>query len=605
MKLVYNKKSNDPFYYIQEGFRVGNKVKTVTICKLGRHSELAKTHSDPLEYALSVLEEYKKDSKSMVKDEKGKKLSKNPQKICKSNTLNIGYVYLQNIYHNLKLDSFFKKISLDRKYLFDPNEMNRFLTFDRILDPHSKLAAVNNLHKFFEKPEFTHQQVLRFMDVLSDNYDSYLEHLYTNSNNVVQRDTSVCYYDCTNYYFEIETADKYIDDVTGEIINGSRQYGPCKEHRPNPIVEMGLFMDKNGIPITMGIFPGNTNEQITVSPLEQKMVKMLKGQKFIYCGDAGLGSASIRLFNSMGGKAFIVTQSIKKLSEDLQEDLLKDEGFKLVSSDKNITINELKTFYKYDENKKDLYNDKAYKSILVDSNIDLGLYEEKICKNGKKRKVKSRAKLEQRIIITYSRKMAEYQKNIRNKQIERAKVLISKGKDDIRKGPNDIARFIKNSKEEKNIYVLDEEKIANEEKYDGFYALATNLLEDSVKDIVEINSQRYKIEDCFRILKTNFDARPVYHRLDPRIVAHFMICYTALLIYKLLEVKLKEKGYNFTINEIISSLNNMEVFEDTSKYNPTYSYGEILDALNDTFDIDLNAEYFMPKYLNKLFKKNL
>ena len=281
MKLVYNKKSNDPFYYIQEGFRVGNKVKTVTICKLGRHSELAKTHSDPLEYALSVLEEYKKDSKSMVKDEKGKKLSKNPQKICKSNTLNIGYVYLQNIYHNLKLDSFFKKISLDRKYLFDPNEMNRFLTFDRILDPHSKLAAVNNLHKFFEKPEFTHQQVLRFMDVLSDNYDSYLEHLYTNSNNVVQRDTSVCYYDCTNYYFEIETADKYIDDVTGEIINGSRQYGPCKEHRPNPIVEMGLFMDKNGIPITMGIFPGNTNEQITVSPLEQKMVKMLKGLKFI------------------------------------------------------------------------------------------------------------------------------------------------------------------------------------------------------------------------------------------------------------------------------------------------------------------------------------
>ena len=273
---------------------------------------------------------------------------------------------------------------------------------------------------------------------------------------------------------------------------------------------------------------------------------MLKGQKFIYCKDAGLGSASIRLFNSMGGKAFIVTQSIKKLSEDLQEDFLKDEGFKLVSSDENITIHELKTFYKYDENKKELYNDKAYKSILVDSNVDLGLYEEKICKNGKKRKVKSEAKLEQRIIITYSRKMAEYQKNIRNKQIERAKVLISKGKDDIRKGPNDIARFIKNSKEEKNIYVLDEEKIANEEKYDGFYALATNLLEDSVKDIVLINSQRYKIEDCFRILKTNFDARPVYHRLDPRIVAHFMICYTALLIYRLLEVKLKEKGYNFT-----------------------------------------------------------
>ena len=607
MKLVYNKKSPDPFYYIQHGYRIGEKVKTVTICKLGRHSELAKIYPNPLEYALSVLKQYQNDYNS-TKDEKGEKLSrdnKDNQRIIKSNAKNIGYIYLQHIYHLLNLDSYFEKIAEDRKYLFDSNEINRFLTFDRILEPHSKLATVNNLHKYFENPEFTHQQVLRFMDVLSANYDSYLDHLYKNSNNIVKRDTSVCYYDCTNYYFEIETADKCVDDVTGEIIYGLRQYGINKEHRPNPIVEMGLFMDKNGIPITMGIFPGNTNEQVTATPLETKMTKILNGKNFIYCGDAGLGSASIRVFNSIGGRAFIVTQSIKKLSDELKEKVFKDEEYKLLSSDEPITLKELMEFNKYDETKLALYEDKAYKSIFVDSNVELGLYEEKTLKNGKKKIVKSKGKLEQRIIITYSRKAAEYQKKIRNKQIERAKALISKGKDDIRKGPNDIARFIKKKNDVKDEYILDEELIANEAKFDGFYALATNLLLDSAQDIIEVNSQRWKIEDCFRVLKTNFDTRPVYHRLDPRIVAHFMICYTALLIYRLLEVKLKEKGYNYTINEIISSLKNIEVFEQEGKYFTTYNYGEILSALNDTFDVDIDSKYFMSKDLNKLIKKNI
>lgn len=602
MKLVYNKKSKDPFYYIQHGYRVGNKVNTVTICKLGRHSELAKTYDDPLGYALEVLEKYQKEYDAVTKEEKGKKLPKNSKKVCKSTGMNIGYIYLQQIYHDLCLKDFFKNISSNRKYLFDSNEINRFLTFDRILNPHSKLATVNSLQNYFEKPEFTHQQVLRFMDVLAENYDSYLEHLYNNSNNVVKRDTSVCYYDCTNYYFEIESADEiYYDEVTGEQLYGLRQFGPCKEHRPNPIVEMGLFMDKNGIPIHMGIFPGNTNEQKTVSPLEQKTIRMLKGNRFIYCGDAGLGSASIRILNDIGGRAFIVTQSIKKLNEELQNDIFKDEGYKLLSNDSSTTLVHMKSFDRFDDKNVDLYNDKAYKVILVDSNVDLGLFEEVQCKNGKTKMVKSKTSLSQRIIITYSRKMAEYQKNIRDKQIERAKALLSKGVDDVRKGPNDIARFIKS--DSKKMYYLDEERIALEEKYDGFYAIATNLLEDDVKDIIEINSQRYKIEDCFRVLKTNFNARPIYHRLDPRIIAHFMICYTALLIYRLIEVKLKEKGYHYTIDEIISSLNSIQVFSDSTKYIPTYDYGEILDSLNDALNIDLNADYFKPVYLNKIFKK--
>lgn len=607
MKLSYNRNSKNPIYYISQSIRNGKKTTSFNVCKIGKHSELlAQGIENPLEYAKSQVKKY---NNSLLEEKVSysidinfeEKVSPSVENTSKSLSSNIGYFYLQYFYSKLKIKNLLNDISIDRKFNFNLNDITRFLVFDRILYPKSKLATVNNLNFYYEKPEFSHQNVLRAMDVLSDNYDLFLNHLFTESNNIVKRDTSVCYYDCTNYYFEIESPDEqYFDDVTGEYLYGLRQYGPSKEHRPNPIVEMGLFMDKDGIPITMGLFPGNMNEQKTVASLETKMIKSLNNKKLIYCGDAGLGSASIRTFNDMGGRAFIVTQSIKKLSESLQNELLKDEGFKLLSSDDETTISKLKEFDKTDPKNIHLYNDKAYKSIFVDSNIDLGLIEEKKLNNGKTKLVKSKTNLKQRIIITYSRKMAEYQKIIRNKQIERAKILISKGVDDIRKGPNDIARFIKNANEEKNTYVLDQDRIEQEEKFDGFYAIATNLLNDSAKEIFEINDQRYKIEDCFRVLKTNFDARPVYHRLDNRIVAHFMICYTSLLIYRSLEKKLKEKGYHFTINEILTTLKNMNISNVKDRfYQADYTGGNVLNALCNTFKLQLDKKYYLPKNLKK------
>ena len=607
MKLSYNRNSKNPIYYISQSIRNGKKTTSFNVCKIGKHSELlAQGIENPLEYAKNQVKKY---NNSLLEEKVfysidinfEEKVSPSVENTSKSLSSNIGYFYLQHFYSNLKIKNLLNDISKDRKFNFNLNDITRFLVFDRILYPKSKLATVNNLNFYYEKPEFSHQNVLRAMDVLSDNYDLFLNHLFTESNNIVKRDTSVCYYDCTNYYFEIESPDEQcFDDVTGEYLYGLRQYGPSKEHRPNPIVEMGLFMDKDGIPITMGLFPGNMNEQKTVANLETKMIKSLNNKKLIYCGDAGLGSASIRTFNDMGGRAFIVTQSIKKLSESLQNELLKDEGFKLLSSDDETTISKLKGFDKTDPKNIHLYNDKAYKSVFVDSNIDLGLIEEKKLKNGKTKLVKSKANLKQRIIITYSRKMAEYQKIIRNKQIERAKILISKGVDDIRKGPNDIARFIKNANDEKNTYVLDQDRIEQEEKFDGFYAIATNLLNDSAKEIFEINDQRYKIEDCFRVLKTNFDARPVYHRLDNRIVAHFMICYTSLLIYRLLEKKLKEKGYHFTINEILTTLKNMNISNVKDRfYQADYAGGNVLNALCNTFKLQLDKKYYLPKNLKK------
>lgn len=609
MKIWYDRKSKDPSYFVQQGIRNGKKVTTKNIFKIGKHSELlAQGHQDPLAYAKEVVEEYNKKMKSEKVDleitiDFNKKLIPSDNVSSKSSLLNIGYFFLQDIYSKLNLKDFIKNITKDKKITYNLNDITRFLTFDRILNPRSKLAAVNNLDFFYEKPSFSHQNVLRGMDILADHYDSYLQHLFENSNTIVKRDTSICYYDCTNYYFEIETADEpYYDEVTGEYLYGLRQYGPSKEHRPNPIVEMGLFMDKDGIPLTMGLYPGNMNEQKTVHELESKMIRTLKNKRIIYCGDAGLGSASIRVFNDLGGRAFIVTQSIKKLSEELQNDIFNDTDYKLLSNNSCVTLKHMKSFNKFDENNISLYQDKAYKEIIVDSNVDLGLFEEKTFKNGNTKPVKSKAILKQKIIITYSRKMAEYQKNIRNKQIERAKALLARGVDDIRKGPNDIARFIKCTN--RALYTLDQDRIDLEEKYDGFYAIATNLLEDDPKDIIEINSQRYKIEDCFRVLKTNFDARPVHHRLDKRIVAHFMICYTALLIYRLLEKQLKDKKYDFTINEILTTLKNMNVSNrDGLFYEAEFTSSKVCTALNDLFNFGLDKKYYQNSELTKLVKK--
>ena len=439
----------------------------------------------------------------------------------------------------------------------------------------------------------------------------HISHLYEKSCSILKRNTSVCYYDCTNYYFEIESQDEdYVDEVTGETIKGLRKYGPSKQHQPAPLVEMGLFMDGDGIPLSMCITSGSDNEQTTAIPLEKQLTKMFKGKKFIYCADAGLGSLNIRNFNSMGGRAFIVTQSIKKLSEVLQEAVFNDCDYRLLSSDMEISIETLKKFDKTDPANRDLYSDKAYKILLADKAFDLGFYEEKTLKNGHKRKVKSKATVKQKIIITFSRKMMEYQRFIRNRQIERAKKLLETlDPETYKKGPHDVTRFIKRRSSTKSgesvtdLYEINQSIIDEEEKYDGYYAVATNL-DDPAQEIIRISSQRYKIEDCFRVMKTNFSARPVFHQKRERIIAHFMICYTALLIYRLLEKKLDQQGVHFTVENIVETLRNMEVanIEDMC-YMSTYTCSQVCTALNATFDLGLDRKYYQPKELNKKLKK--
>lgn len=618
MKLGYDTKSKDPTYYIQVGIRNGKKTTTKNIKRIGRHSELLAITTDPLAYAKKQVEEFNREYKDgkiemNYKVDFTEKLYPSTNVASKSTQLNIGYFILQKIYHDLNLHAFFQEAQSRSKVTFDCNTINRFITFARVLDPRSKYGTFNHLDSYFEQPSFGYQHILRFMDVLQDNYDGYIEHLYNNSERVIKRDTSVCYFDCTNYYFETEEEDgEYVDKVTGEILKGLRKYGVSKQHQPSPLVQMGLFMDSKGIPISMCINSGSDNEQKCAVPLERKIVKMFKGKSFIYCADAGLGSYNIRRFNSMGGRSFIVTQSVKKLSDKLQEAVFNDFDYRRLSDNSKLTVGHMKEFDRFDANNRNLYDDVVYKILIADTAVDVGLTDLKEFKNGKTKDVKATGLLKQRVIITFSRKMMEYQRHIRNAQIERArKILKDKNVEDVKKGPHDVTRFIKRTSVGKNgekacdHYEINQSVIDGEEKYDGYYAVATNLT-DPAKDILEINSKRYKIEDCFRILKTNFEARPIYHRNRDRIIAHFLICYATLLIYRLLEAKLEQYGTHFTTNEILSTLRNMNVASvENSFYSATYTSSEVCTALNGVFDLGLDKRYYLPKELRKKLKNIL
>jgi len=618
MKLYYDKNSPNPTYFIQQGIRNGKKTTTKNIKTIGRHMELLAITADPLVYAKQQVEEFNKEYKEgkidlSIKFDFNEKLTATDDIASRSAMLNIGYFILQHIYNDLKLKDFFGEVQEKTKATYDCNTVNRFLTFARVLDPASKLETFGKLDTYYEQPSFDYQHILRFMDILEKNYDRYLEHLFNKSGSIIKRNTSVCYFDCTNYYFEIECEDdEYVDEVTGEVLKGFRKYGPSKDHKPNPLVQMGLFMDGDGIPISMCINSGSDSEQLSAVPLEKKITSMFNGQKFIYCADAGLGSLDIRKYNSMGGRAFIVTQSVKKLSETLQDAVFNDYCYKRLSNNDPITIGYMKSFDRFDKENRTLYDDKAYKVINAGRAIDLGLYEEKVCKNGRVLKIKSKAFLPQKIIVTFSRKAMEYQRFIRNAQVERArKILSTKNVEDVKKGPNDVKRFIKristgeNGEKASDHYSIDQDVIDNEEKYDGYYAVATNL-DDNAKDILNISENRYKIEDCFRILKTNFESRPVFHRGRKRIISHFMICYTALLIYRILENKLDQYGTHFTTDNILDTLKNMNVVNvKDSLYTATYKTSQVCTSLNGLFDLGLDKKYYLPKELNKILKKIL
>ena len=483
-------------------------------------------------------------------------------------SFNAGYLFLQNLCTQLRLDKICRAIKDRHKFKYDFHAILTDLIFARILSPSSKLASYEYCQSLLEPPKYSLQDVYRSLSVIAEESDFIQSELYKNSNFLHPRNNRILYYDCTNYYFEIEEE------------SDSKRYGKSKENRPNPIVTMGLFMDTDGIPLAFDIFPGNQNEQTTLKPLESKILQEFNCSEFIYCSDSGLGSAANRRFNSLGNRAYIITHSLKKMKKEDREIALNPTQFRKVGSNKFIDLRTL------DESDEEVYNSIYYKEVPVVT-----------------------GSMDETLIVTYSPKYKAYQEKIRSRQIERAEKLIATpGRKRKGKNQNDPMRFIKKTSitpdgeiAEKQIYGLDEEQIQKEEMYDGFYAIITNL-EGDVSEIIKINKQRWEIEENFRIMKTEFEARPVYVRRDDRIKAHFMTCYISLLLYRLLEKKL---GNAYTANQILGTLRSMQMtlLNTVSGYIPSYTRTELTDALHKTFGFRTDYEFITKSSMRTIIKE--
>jgi transposase len=570
MNLHITKSKNSESFYIAKSYvKTNGSTSSMIVRKLGTLNQLLEEHGptreDVLAWAKNEVkletEKYKTEQKAktvIIPFHADRQLDYDRQSFYRG-----GYLFLQSVYYSLQLNKTCRKLRDKYKFKYDINAILSDLIYARVLEPASKRSSFKTAMEFLEPPSYKLHDVYRALDILGTECDFIQSEVFKNSHFIGKRNDKVLYYDCTNYYFEIEQED------------GSKKYGKSKEHRPNPIMQMGLFMDGDGIPLAFSLFPGNTNEQRSLKPLEQKVIQDFGCQKFIYCSDAGLGSETIRNYNHMGERTFIVTQSIKKLPAEDKAWALDKNGFRRVSDDKPMDITSLEE-------------------------DDTGLYY--------KDEPYTPKTLHQRLIITYSPKYARYQKTIRDAQVERAEKMIQSGSTKKqRKNPNDPARFTGTSaatedgEVAKIHHFLDEEKISNEAQFDGLYAVCTDLLDDDVDDLLRVSEGRWQIEECFRILKTDFSARPVYLQEENRIKAHFLTCFLALLSYRILEKNINGK---YTCDEILDTLKSMNfALIQEQGFIPLYKRSKLTDKLHDVSGFRTDYQ-FITKSQMKTIQKN-
>lgn len=575
-------------FYVQKSVYVDKEHdnKTVVVRKLGSPQEICAKYgvTDAKAWAQAEVKRMNEE------EEKGTQtvtIEFRPDRdipLDQQRRFNIGYLFLQDIYYRLGMNKICKAVSVKHQFQFNLNAIMSKLVYGRILYPGSKLNTFEESMKFIEQPEFELHDIYRALSVIAEENDYIQSRLFKNSMKIKPRRTGAIYYDCTNFYFETEMAE---DD---------RQYGVSKENRPLPIVEMGLFMDQDGIPISFAIDPGNVNEQCTMIPLEKKMLKDFNMSKFIVCTDAGLSSFGNRLFNNYnkddGKRAYISTTSIKKMTDANKEWALESTGWYLSgeNGEKTYDLNEL-----FGEKKSDKDKGSCEETSEKKDYSDSIFYKTKWIKERKKIDGVYQT-METRLIVSFSLKYKKYQETIRARQIERALRAVEKGKSNIeKKRPTDYKRFIKadhatadGEVADKTRYYVDEDIVKDEAKYDGFYAVGTNLEDNNVDDVLKINKQRWEIEECFRIMKTDFEARPVYLHRQERIVAHFITCFVALIVYRYLEKEFDDK---YTITQLLDALRSMDVIKvNDLGYIPAFDNNEVIQALCTKFNLDLAKE---------------
>lgn len=571
MKLTISKSKNSESFYITKGYINDKGVSTSTVIRrLGTLQELLKEHGPTRDDVLAWAREEAKLETEKYKEEQQSKTVQitfhaDRQLDYEQQVLHRGgYLFLQSVYYSLSLDKTCRKLRNKYKFQYDINAILSDMIFARILEPSSKRSSFKAASEFLEKPAYELHDIYRALDVLGNECGFIQSEVYKNSHLLGKRNDRILFYDCTNYYFEIEQE----DDV--------RKYGRSKEHRPSPIIQMGMFMDGDGIPLAFSLFPGNASEQASMKPLEEKVLSEFGCQKFIYCSDAGLGSEKIRNYNHLGERAFIVTQSIKKLRAEDKEWALSRKGFKRVSDDTPIDLSDL-------------------------PDDDTGLYY--------KEKPYTPQTLHQRLIVTYSPKFARYQKTVRDAQVERAQKLIDSGSiKRNRKNPNDPARFIgrtavTDSGEAAQIHsYLDTDKVKQESLYDGLYAVSTDLLDDPVRDILKVSEGRWEIEECFRIMKTDFEARPVFLQNSIRIKAHFLTCFLALIVYRYLEKSIDDR---YTCDDILSTLKKMNFAGIKEQgFIPAYQRTKLTDNLHEVCGFRTDYEFITKSQMKTIQKKS-
>jgi len=565
MNLAIKKTNKGTYLYIQKSFRKDGKHTSKNIESLGTveniMSEKNMTYDEVLSWAKNKCDELTSNEK---KEEKNIIVSLSPNKKIDLNIKRSyigGYLFLQSLYYDLRFDNTFRNIKGRYKFNYDIDAIFSDLVFSRILEPSSKLSSYETAKSFLEPPKYELHDIYRSLSILAKESDYIQSEIYRNSNLVLKRNNRVLYYDCTNYYFEIEDED------------GIKKYGKGKEHRPNPIVQMGLFMDGDGIPLAFSIFDGNSNEQKSLIPLEEKIIKNFDFESFVVCSDAGLASKSNKMFNSIQDRAFIITQSIKKLKKKDQDWVFDDSNWRRLSDNNKVKLTDIK---KLVDDTNIYYKEEPYE----DSNI-----------------------LNQKLIVTYSPVYAKYQKTIRDKQVARAIKIVETGLSKKTKNENDPYRFVIENKTTVNGEVADvttlsinENRINVEATYDGLYACTTNL-EDDIQNIMKISKGRWEIEECFRIMKTDFEARPIYLQREDRIKAHFLTCYTSLLLLRLLEKKLDGK---YTVSEIINTLRAHKFLKLDEGYIPEYTRNQITDDLHTSFKFRTDYQIITPSKMRSI-----
>ena len=565
--------ANNKDVYIYQSYRKDNgKTSSRIYKKLGKYNSLLEQFDGDKEKMMAWAKEQAKRETELYDQHNGKVSvefsQSSPIPINEARTFSVGYLFLQCLCAQLRIDKICRTIKNRHKFKYDLDAILTDLVYARILSPASKLGSYEFCQTLLEPPKYSLQDVYRSLSVICEESDFIQSELYKNSNFIHARNNRILYYDCTNYYFEIEEE------------SNSKRYGKSKENRPNPIVTMGLFMDADGIPLAFDIFPGNQNEQTTLKPLEAKILKDFNCSEFIYCSDSGLGSAANRRFNSMGNRAYIITHSLKKMKKEDREIALNPTQFRKIGSSQFIDIRTL------DETDEEVYNTIYYKEVPVVT-----------------------GDMDETLIVTYSPKYKAYQRKIRARQIERAeKIIASPSRKRKGKNQNDPMRFVKKASvtadgeiAETHVYDLDEDQIQKEEMYDGFYAVITNL-DGDVSEIIRINKQRWEIEENFRIMKTEFEARPVYVRRDDRIKAHFMTCYISLLIYRLLEKKLENF---YTTSQILETLRSMQMtlLNTANGYIPSYTRTALTDDLHKTFGFRTDLEFITKSSMRTIIKE--